>query len=1169
MEEDDTIIIQVIFKLEDGRLYNFDVDYSTTFYETKKILSNAAHILKNSFTIYHEGQEYSTEYDNQPLQKIFPTLKKIEFYLKLKKNQEEQDENEHDQISVKYNIKEPCKEHIGKFLVLYCISCKKSICNECFSISHNSHEVEEKADYLMPAKILMERIFANSFMFKSDSKLSNYLQCVSFRSIIKTDVFDRLRQLINELENKCINCLEFFSFNEDSTEKNNDLNLELLKKYCTSSFIKLKNNIETKEILINDEVFLSLYNKLKAIKDYEMSLFTENANKYKTLNQFYVPFTQEIKNMSIDLNNILTRYINKDIYAKFKEDISKNVVDVVQKEDVIRFMFENVNVPKSSLIRVEDNYNKNSHTPNVNQRILPSILLFNDSRNNNNISNNNNNNFTNLSNNNNFSNINNLNNTNNFTNLNSLNNNNYINLNNLNNNNFNNFNNINTLNNLNNLNSVNNLKNVNNVNNMNNLNNNTLSNTIFNSISKNTSNATNSLFSNKLNNQIQSSVNYQTIQQTFTISNPHHFSNAKTNINTNMNNVNMNVPNSTNMNNTNMSNINMNLPNNNNININNMNMNLSNSNNSTNMNINLSKSNEINKASISNMNNMKNINNMNISNGNNIANISNNNMANINNMNTMNNINSINNMKSINNIISNNSSIKNNNNIGNNISDMNNNISNMNNNITNMNNNVSKINNNMSNFTFVQNVSECTHETIITKEEKEKGKIEKNEKMEVESSGETPPTQNSPNTKNTEMNYTQTKIEEIKANLTDKNNNNLYTSPISKKTLISVHLSPSKKDENFDNKSETLPNIYIQHNNYTLKNDSKDKNNLEMPTIKNNIESSQVQTKTQTQTQTTTFRNSINNASIFGGKLVDVLKNEKNNTNNICGEINNEKKEDNNITLESPNFSKKIISNINTNVNSSSNINLNEKYYSQKIENTQLNYNLILPSKNLSITFMYPVYKTNILKGAIDKNTVQEIKMDFSEFSTEDPKISEFPNGGAYCNYENYLYFTGGQEYIKEAGKLFLSIPKNNPNQNAKKLPLMKNNHWNHSMIADKDKIYVIGGYNSNKCEYYDITNKIWKEMPDLTANERQRSMLFVDKNFLYCFMGLSQNGILDSVERINLENIDAGWENIIVDNCDDINLKFYGAGIIRKNQSNKIYFIGGKKENKKKRKCI
>ena len=50
-----------------------------------------------------------------------------------------------------------------------------------------------------------------------------------------------------------------------------------------------------------------------AIKDYQMTLFTENANKYKALNSFFLPFTQEIKNMSNDLNNILLRYINKDI----------------------------------------------------------------------------------------------------------------------------------------------------------------------------------------------------------------------------------------------------------------------------------------------------------------------------------------------------------------------------------------------------------------------------------------------------------------------------------------------------------------------------------------------------------------------------------------------------------------------------------------------------------------------------------------------------------------------------------------------------------------------------------------------------------------------------------------------------------------------------------------
>ena len=84
------------------------------------------------------------------------------------------------------------------------------------------------------------------------------------------------------------------------------------------------------------------------------------------------------------------RYINKDIYAKFKEDVARNVVDVVQKEDVVRFMFENVNVAKtklttnSSLMKPDElsnNMNKNSLTPNMTQRLLPSILLLNEQKN--------------------------------------------------------------------------------------------------------------------------------------------------------------------------------------------------------------------------------------------------------------------------------------------------------------------------------------------------------------------------------------------------------------------------------------------------------------------------------------------------------------------------------------------------------------------------------------------------------------------------------------------------------------------------------------------------------------------------------------------------------------------------------------------------------------------
>ena len=60
---------------------------------------------------------------------------------------------------------------------------------------------------------------------------------------------------------------------------------------------------------------------------------------------------------------------------------------------------------------------------------------------------------------------------------------------------------------------------------------------------------------------------------------------------------------------------------------------------------------------------------------------------------------------------------------------------------------------------------------------------------------------------------------------------------------------------------------------------------------------------------------------------------------------------------------------------------------------------------------------------------------------------------------------------------------------------------------------------------------------------------------FLYSSVFLCSNLKSLSIRLLRLEH----------KNTDDINLKFYGAGIIRKNQNNKIYFIGGKKENKKK----
>ena len=137
----------------------------------------------------------------------------------------------------------------------------------------------------------------------------------------------------------------------------------------------------------------------------------------------------------------------------------------------------------------------------------------------------------------------------------------------------------------------------------------------------------------------------------------------------------------------------------------------------------------------------------------------------------------------------------------------------------------------------------------------------------------------------------------------------------------------------------------------------------------------------------------------------------------------------------------------------------------------------INPLKN--ILLFYPIFSTNNILGTDDKKNIINIKVNFDDlYDDEDNiQINEFPVGGAYCNYKRYLYFTGGQEKNKDIGKLFFVTGISNENNDIvmDKLNYMNNSHWNHSMIFNDNYIFVIGGYNSNKCEYYNLINFIFE----------------------------------------------------------------------------------------------
>ena len=376
MEEEQPTIKKIITTIDNEKSYSIDVDETTTFYEFKKILSAAAHLLKNCFRIYHQQQEYTNDYDDNTIQELFPDLDPIP--LRIISNKDVY-EYEDELISVRFNINVPCQTHVGKYKMLYCFTCNKSICMDCFSADHRNHMVEEKADYLAPAQLLMNNIFSNSALFRADSRLSKYMDCVNFRSTLKLNIFDNLRKMINDLEIKFSSCLEYFSTSEDETEKNTNENLELLKKYCIECFIKLKNDINTKGIIIDDEIFLTLYRKLKEIEVYKTEIFEENKQKYEKLNSLLAPFIQQVEKISDELKITFDTLLNKDLYENFKNKVQENIVEKVQKETVNDFMFRNLGVPRKSLNRMSLG-NLSSYKKKVNTNLSPNKIVKQEER---------------------------------------------------------------------------------------------------------------------------------------------------------------------------------------------------------------------------------------------------------------------------------------------------------------------------------------------------------------------------------------------------------------------------------------------------------------------------------------------------------------------------------------------------------------------------------------------------------------------------------------------------------------------------------------------------------------------------------------------------------------------------------------------------------------------
>jgi len=836
MEEEQTNIKKIITTIDNEKSYSIDVDETTTFYEFKKILAAAAHLLKNCFRIYHEQQEYTNDYDDNTIQEMFPDLDPIP--LRIISNKDVY-EFEDELISVRFNINVPCQIHIGKYKMLYCFTCNKSICMDCFNADHKGHSVEEKADYLAPAQLLMNNIFSNSALFRADSRLSKYMECVNFRSNLKLNVFDNLRKMINDLEIKFASCLEYFSTSEDETEKNTNENLELLKKYCIECFIKLKNDINTKGIIIDDEIFLTLYRKLKEIERYKNEYFEENKQKYEKLNTLLAPFIHEVEKISEELKSTFNTLLNKELYENFKNLVQENIVEKVQKETVNDFMFRNLGVPRKSLNRMSLG-NLNSYKKKSKDYVSPNKLVQKEEK---------------------------------------------------------------------------------------------------------------SPFPRANLSAERKENNSGTIfgQGVFS----------------------------------------------------------------------KSKNEQGNK-----------------------------------------------------------------------------------------------------NSTLTWNKTEEQNPRV-----KGLSIIGQNNDISMKDATKTTAFENRVITTTTNnMN-----MANVSGTLTNNMNNNI--SNFSNQEKTGVFRASAEKEYPGQTK------IYSTQSEFQISN---------LGNFGNMINSSQTQgqnivskeiTKTTATNNITTFTQGFDtnsNSNMFGGKLIEVLSNE-------IGKKGAEYEIEKGTTNES-----------NTAIFETNNMT-----------------STVAPDGGVSgmlnkgsFLIMYPIFESNYILGAFADESTGRAEVDFEKaFGEKDIQLKSFPQGGAFCNYEKYLFFTGGQEKQKGVGKIFLRITINAERETKAKMvkmPSMLYPHWNHSMISNGNYIFVIGGYNTNKCEAFNLRTLKWEAMPDLISPERQKATLAIYGDYLYAFMGQTQFNVLDSVERINIKKLgSSNWENVIYSNPNKVNTKFYGAGVyIVKGQ---LFFLGGK----------
>jgi hypothetical protein len=326
-------IVKAQFIVTNSRIYTLEFDQNIEFRELKEMIRVAAHLKKNNFRLFCEGEE-CTQYNEETYETIFPDQKLVVFTL-------QKGEGEvFDETELLIQINSPCPQHKEKFLMFYCFDCGTSICSECFTNGiHKGHHIQDKCYYLLPSKFLVQKMFESwSSNPYEDYKISTDL--TDLKNKLNNIFFVQLFQMLKEVQNKCNDLIDNYNNMNINSLGNLRDSVRDIKVGCIKTLDELKEKLNIKDIVNNVEIFKNFDIAYKELGRIQNENFRYNLNNFRELNQnvsiLVTGFIDSIYNAILEL---LKKILSDNQFTEIKMKIGERYVPPVNQNEIVNFEF--------------------------------------------------------------------------------------------------------------------------------------------------------------------------------------------------------------------------------------------------------------------------------------------------------------------------------------------------------------------------------------------------------------------------------------------------------------------------------------------------------------------------------------------------------------------------------------------------------------------------------------------------------------------------------------------------------------------------------------------------------------------------------------------------------------------------------------------------------------